>query len=115
MVVLFGTGKYLEPGDLLASPERPQSFYGIIDRNTGGWDRPRDRARPHAANDRPRARVRSARSGRPSALGDPPPVTARITSDNPVGDSGWYMDLLSPVEGYENEKQVTTRSCVTGT
>ena len=110
MVVLFGTGKYLEPGDLLSLPERPQSFYGIIDRNTGtGIDRSRGARGSHAADDRQRAHLRSARSGRPhKPLGDPPPIKARITSENPVGDSGWYMDLVSPVEGYQNEKQVST-------
>jgi type IV pilus assembly protein PilY1 len=53
MVVLFGTGKYLEPSDLLSSPERPQSFYGIIDRNTGVRRPIGDLAHAaHAADDR---------------------------------------------------------------
>jgi type IV pilus assembly protein PilY1 len=41
-------------------------------------------------------------------LGDPPPISARITSNNAAGASGWYIDLVSPVAGYQNEKQVTT-------
>ena len=48
--------------------------------------------------------------GATGPLGDPPPVTARITSENPVGANGWYMDLLTPGTpnpSYQNEKQVT--------
>jgi type IV pilus assembly protein PilY1 len=111
MVVLFGTGKYLEPSDLLASPERRQSFYGIIDRNTGV-----------SATDRVTARTELAQQtitneisfdppdpdGASGPLGDPPPVSARITSNNAATASGWYLDLVSPVAGYQNERQVTT-------
>jgi len=111
MVVLFGTGKYLEPADLLASPVRPQSFYGIIDRNTGV-----------SATDRVTSRTPLTQQtidneitfdppdpdGASGPLGDPPPISARITSNNAVGGSGWYIDLVSPVAGYQNEKQVST-------
>lgn len=112
MVVLFGTGKYLEPSDLLSSPARPQTFYGIIDRNTGT-----------AATDIVTRAVLTQQTitnelafdppdpdGATGPLGDPPPITARITSNNAVGANGWYMDLLkpgSPNPIYQNEKQVT--------
>ena len=111
MVVLFGTGKYLEPADLLDSPERPQSFYGVIDRNTGvsGTDRVTSRTPlTEQTIDHELSYDPPDPDGVSGPLGDPPPISARITSANPVGASGWYMDLVSPVEGYENEKQVTT-------
>src|SRR5207253_1713755 len=41
MLVLFGTGRYLEPNDKLLPPDAPrrdQSFYGIIDINLGPSD-----------------------------------------------------------------------------
>lgn len=110
MVVLFGTGKYLEPADVLSSPVRPQSFYGIIDANSGA-----DTDRVTARTSLTRQTIDSELTfdppdpdGTTGPLGDPGPVTARLTSSNAVGASGWYMDLVSPVAGYENEKQVTT-------
>jgi type IV pilus assembly protein PilY1 len=110
MVVLFGTGKYLEPSDLLASPPLPQSFYGIIDRNSGV-----------AATDIvTRAQLTQQTIDQEVSfdppdpdgagpLGDPSPISARVTSNNAVGTNGWYMDLLKPGTPpvYENEKQVT--------
>jgi type IV pilus assembly protein PilY1 len=111
MLVLFGTGKYLEPADLLDSPVRPQSFYGIIDRNTGSGavDRVTSRAAlTQQTIDNEVTYDPPDPDGATNPLPDPPPIKARITSDNPVGDSGWYMDLVSPVEGYQNEKQVST-------
>jgi type IV pilus assembly protein PilY1 len=110
MVVLFGTGKYLEPADLLSLPERPQSFYGIIDRNTGtgSIDRVVRADLTQQTIDKELTYDPPDPDGPTQPLGDPPPIKARITSENPVGESGWYMDLLSPVEGYKNEKQVST-------
>ena len=110
MVVLFGTGKYLEPADLLSLPERPQSFYGIIDRNTGtgSIDRVARADLTQQTIDNELTYDPPDPDGPTKPLGDPPPIKARITSEIPVGDSGWYMDLVSPVEGYKNEKQVST-------
>src|SRR5690606_21937060 len=39
MIVLFGTGKYLELIDKEGTPVRPQTFYGIIDRGSSVADR----------------------------------------------------------------------------
>jgi type IV pilus assembly protein PilY1 len=111
MVVLFGTGKYLEPSDVLSTPERPQSFYGIIDRNTGtdATDRITDRtALTQQTIDNEVTFDPEDPDGDEGPLGDPAPISARLTSNNPVGSSGWYIDLVSPTEGYENEKQVTS-------
>jgi type IV pilus assembly protein PilY1 len=110
MIVLFGTGKYLEPADMLSTPTRPQSFYGIIDANSG------------AASDRvTRATLTQQRITHELAfdppdpdgaggIDDPPSINARITTNNPVGTTGWYMDLLKPGTPsaiYQGEKQVT--------
>ena len=111
MVVLFGTGKYLEPADLLSSPERPQSFYGIIDRNTGSGATDRVTSRTPLTQQTITHEISydpPDPDGPTEPLGDPPPITARITSNTAVGASGWYIDLVSPVAGYQNEKQVTT-------
>ena len=109
MIVLFGTGKYLEPSDLLSTPVRAQSFYGILDQNTGT-----------AATDMVTTRAPLTQQtilsevtfdppdpdGAGTLFEDPPPVQARITSNNAAGTAGWYIDLVSP-SGYQNEKQVT--------
>lgn len=112
MVVLFGTGKYLEPTDVLDSPEVPQSFYGIIDRNTGtaATDRVARAALTQQTIDDELEFDPEDPDGDEDLFDDPPPVTARVTSNNPIGASGWYMDLLkpgSPNPVYQNEKAVT--------
>lgn len=110
MVVLFGTGKYLEPSDVLGSPTLPQSFYGIIDKNAGtASDRitARTALTQQTIDDELQFDPADPDGGGP--LPDPPAVSARVTSNNPVGTSGWYLDLLKPGSPpvYENEKAVT--------
>jgi type IV pilus assembly protein PilY1 len=117
LVVLFGTGKFLEAADRTVDTTnpRPQSFYGIFDANTG------------AATD-----VVSMTSTNRSTVLQQQTITfegavsvatgtdssgntvntsynVRVSSSNPVPASkhGWYIDLVSPVNGYEAEKQVT--------
>lgn len=109
MVVLFGTGKYLENADVLSTPTRVQSFYGIIDPNTGvaATDRVTDRADlTQQTIDAEGAFDPADPDGAAGPLPDPDPVNVRVTSENTIGPSGWYLDLLSPA-GYQNEKQVT--------
>jgi type IV pilus assembly protein PilY1 len=110
MVVLFGTGKYLEPSDLLSTPERQQSFYGIIDRNTGvsATDRVTSRTPLTQQTITNELTYDPPDPDGAGPLANPPAISARITSNNLVGASGWYLDLVSPVAGYQNEKQVTT-------
>lgn len=100
MVVLFGTGKFLEGNDKDAALIEPQSFYGIIDYNTGT-----------AATDRVLSRTTLVEQ---EILleqdfdfgGEPTPM--RVTSDNALAAGrGWYMDLTSPVNGEEGEMQVS--------
>ncbi|HEY7639393.1 MAG TPA: PilC/PilY family type IV pilus protein [Steroidobacteraceae bacterium] len=108
MVVLFGTGKYLEPSDLLSTPVRPQSFYGILDQNTGTAATDMVTSRSPLTQQTILSEVTFDPPDPDGAgpLGDPPAVQARITSNNAAGAAGWYIDLVSP-SGYQNEKQVT--------
>lgn len=103
VMVLFGTGKFLEPVDKLTSPTRVQTFYGLLDNNT------------YTPNDRITARnlltqqtIDAEGTIDPDGTGPLPSRRVRVTSANAMtGARGWYMDLLSPVNNYEGEKQVT--------
>lgn len=107
MMVLFGTGKYLESSDVLVTPERPQTFYGIFDRNTGlDADRVTSRASLTEQTILQEVTIDPPDPDGDGPLGDPGPVNARVTSNNSMNNSGWYIDLVSP-SGYEAEKAVT--------
>jgi type IV pilus assembly protein PilY1 len=98
-MVVFGTGKYLEPSDKLTTPVLVQSFYGLIDNNTFT-----------AADKLTRANLTTQTiTGEvkfdPDGDGQGPKV--RTTSTNAMTGRGWVLDLLSPVSGYQGEKQVT--------
>jgi type IV pilus assembly protein PilY1 len=109
MIVLFGTGKYLEPSDkTVGTPQRPQSFYGVIDRNSG-TDTDLVADRDSLTQQEILAEMAVDVEADPDGAG---PLTAqsiriRATTDNALGaNSGWYIDLVSPA-GYQAEKQVT--------
>lgn len=104
MLVLFGTGKYLERTDVNSTPTRVQSFYGIIDTNTG--TRVTSRLQLTQQSILTEGSFDPADPDGTGPLPDPPSQRVRTTSANPVNNSGWYIDLLSP-SGYQNEKQVT--------
>ena len=107
MMVLFGTGKYLEPSDKLvavpAADRRVQSFYGIIDKNLGNpADRPDDRSELTQ-----QSILAEVTGPDPDGSGPLPALRLRATTKNVIGTNmGWYIDLLSP-SGYQAEKQVT--------
>ncbi|MET0535883.1 MAG: PilC/PilY family type IV pilus protein, partial [Steroidobacter sp.] len=104
-MVLFGTGKYLEPDDKLLVPEIRQSFYGIIDRNNTPVTYATTALRSTVLNKQTILRELFVTKQAPD--GTPVESEIRITSDNPLGaNQGWYMDLVSP-NGYEGERQVT--------
>ena len=89
VVVLFGTGKYLEPGDAVADSDPDiQSLYGIIDR---GAQVDRDDLLEQEIL------VEGEESGTPF----------RVTTDNrPEEDEtipGWRLDLVSPDHGRQGE------------
>jgi len=106
MIVLFGTGKYLEPDDKdlakLSSPyQKVETFYGIIDKNTSGFP----------ATDQVTARSQLTQQTiqveQSFTLGGQT-WNLRLTSQNPVGaNRGWYMDLVSPALGFQGEMQVS--------
>jgi type IV pilus assembly protein PilY1 len=107
IMVLFGTGKYLEPVDKLLTPRLDQSFYGILDCNTG------------TSSDIVSSGLQQQTiDSEVSVTIDNTQYNVRLTSNNPVdlqchnpsqaGDQrGWYMNLVSPVQGYQAEKQVS--------
>jgi type IV pilus assembly protein PilY1 len=104
MIVLFGTGKYLEPNDKLVPPttgavRRDQSFYGIIDTNTG---MPSD-----IVSGRSALQPQTIESEATVTVADKPYIV-RVTSKNSIGSlHGWYMDLVSPGNIYKGERQVS--------
>lgn len=102
MMVLFGTGKYLEASDKLLEPQRPQTFYGIFDRNTnteldivGGRSELTEQT------------ILVETSVDPDGAGPLTSINVRVTSNNTLGaNDGWYIDLVSP-SGYQAERQVS--------
>jgi type IV pilus assembly protein PilY1 len=107
LIVLFGTGKYLEPSDIDVPTLKTQSFYGLFDPNTG------------AATDRIASRtdLTTQTIWREvekmlfvnDETGENHYWDIRVTSKNlPAATSrGWYIDLVSPTVGFEGEMQVT--------
>ncbi|MET0984067.1 MAG: PilC/PilY family type IV pilus protein [Steroidobacteraceae bacterium] len=96
-IVLFGTGKYLELADKNATPVAPQSFYGIVDRNSAVASRSNLQSQ----------QISNEFSVDPDGAGPLTSINVRITTQNGLGaNSGWYLDLVSP-SGYQAEKQVT--------
>jgi type IV pilus assembly protein PilY1 len=108
MMVLFGTGKYLESADKLLTPRLDQSFYGILDCNTG------------TESDVVSSGLQQQTIDFEGSITivDGTSYNVRLTSNNPVnlqcnnlppssGQRGWYMNLVSPAQGYQAEKQVS--------
>jgi type IV pilus assembly protein PilY1 len=97
MLVLFGTGKYLEPTDKQLPPQTPrrdQSFYGIIDTNT-------------IVSGRNTLQRQTIDVETTVTVGGHP-YNVRVTSKNKGSNvDGWYIDLVSPAQGYQAEKQVS--------
>jgi type IV pilus assembly protein PilY1 len=114
LVVLFGTGKFIEASDRTvdtsAAGKRVQSFYGIFDANTG--------SNTDVVSGRSALQVQTITAEQAVTIsvldsgGNPvnETVNVRVTSTNTVNIStqhGWYIDLVSPVNGYEGEKQIS--------
>lgn len=104
MVVLFGTGKFLELVD--KAPTRTQTFYGVYDQNTGtSADIVSGRA---VMTQQEIIQQSIVTFTSPSGVSLPLPL--RVTSANPVGGAtgrGWYMDLLTPPGVFTGEMQVS--------
>jgi len=103
-IVLFGTGKFLELTDKI--PTQTQSFYGVIDQNTGVAATDMVTSRSVLTQQTILVQQNSTFTGPAGTTTTP----IRVTSANPVGGatpSGWYMDLLTPVNIFNGEMQVS--------
>lgn len=99
MMVLFGTGKFLEdPTDKDLTTRREQSFYGIYDPNTG--------LVADAFTGRTALGEQTITSEQTVAFGGKN-FTLRVTSDAAPGARGWYMDLVSPGDNWIGERVVS--------
>jgi type IV pilus assembly protein PilY1 len=101
MLLTFGTGKFLEPNDRDISLLKPQSFYGIYDRNTGI-------AATDVVTTRTSLVQQTIQAEQPVTVAG---VTSnvRVTSKNvvdPIAKSGWYLDLIAP-SGFQGEMSIS--------
>lgn len=92
--IVFGTGKWIEVADKTIVTNRPQSFYGIYDPNSGTNT--------------------DAFSGR-NLLGQQQisqellvsSTMVREVTNNAVGARGWYLDLIPPSGTYAGERVIS--------
>lgn len=113
MIVLFGTGKFIEATDktVTSSPntsQRVQTFYGIIDANSGA-----------NSDIVPNRSVTPASLQQQTIIYEGPPfvgspLNVRVPSNTPRGSArGWYMDLVQPTWtatntlGFQGERVVS--------
>lgn len=92
LVVLFGTGRYLQPADNSTDSTQTQSFYGIWDSNLASHTLA---ARSNLVQQQIIMQVGTSGSGCTRGL-----ACMRIVSDNdvqlePGHDRGWYLDLVN--------------------
>jgi type IV pilus assembly protein PilY1 len=99
IVVVFGTGKYLEESDKTITPQRTQTFYGLVDYNNGDT-LDQIGGRTDLTRQTIDAEVTITRRDGTTTL-------SRETSQVPLGGRGWYLDLISPVSGYQGERSVS--------
>ena len=110
-VVLFGTGRYLGVPD--KEPTQTQTFYGILD--------------PHTLNDTDRVSGRGVLTSQQIIAeqdftftdpdGDTISSSLRVTTNHPVDNRGWYLDLLAPPNPpgtFQGEMQVSDSILRTG-
>lgn len=100
MMVLFGTGKYLETIDKSVDVDSPtiQAYYGLWDQNTGT-----DTDQIDDLDDLVEQSILVEQSVTFSGQS----FDIRVTSQHQLGgNKGWYLDLVSP-DGYEGERQVS--------
>jgi type IV pilus assembly protein PilY1 len=100
LVVLFGTGKYLEATDTTLASLDVQSFYGLLDPNNGDSD-DQIAGRSELTEQTITNEVFGVNFGAISA-------DVRVTTNNVLGSTsrGWFIDLVSP-SGFQGEMQVT--------
>jgi type IV pilus assembly protein PilY1 len=106
LMVLFGTGKYLEPADELIASLRPQTFYGILDNNSGTVLGDVVVGRSVLREQRISDEIYGVEFTDPD--GNTLEYNLRGTTKEALGTArGWYIDLVSPARGFEGEMQVT--------
>lgn len=102
--VFFGTGKYLHEDDL--TDDQVQTWYGLKDTGAAISGRSNLVARDITAE----VTIGADDKGTPDPSDDVPGTLVRaIESGNAVelgGKDGWYIDLVSPVNGVEGERMV---------
>jgi type IV pilus assembly protein PilY1 len=95
VMVLFGTGKFLEATDKQILPRADQTFYGLVDQNT------------YTATDRIADRSVLQKQTIEQEIDLPNKLKGRQTSNTgSTGGRGWYLDLISPVKGYQGERVI---------
>jgi type IV pilus assembly protein PilY1 len=99
MMVLFGTGKFMELSDRDVNSLKPQAFYGIWDKNSGASTDLVTRANLTQQTIDFEQTVTVAGN----------PANIRVTSANAAasGARGWYIDLISPGNTFRGEMQVS--------
>jgi type IV pilus assembly protein PilY1 len=101
-MIYFGTGKFFETGDnVVGATPQVHTFYGLWDKTSGG-------AISYPAMDREAVLTRQEIlfEGQPTGSN----FAVRVTSQNSTNWSthrGWFMDLVSPVNGPEGERVVS--------
>jgi type IV pilus assembly protein PilY1 len=86
MVVLFGTGRFLESADRDVNTLKLQTFYGIFDPNT-------DNTSAGAVSSRNNLTRQTIDVEEVQTFGSES-VPVRLTSENVVTNRGWYLDLV---------------------
>jgi type IV pilus assembly protein PilY1 len=109
LIVLFGTGKYFETGDGVVANITTQSFYGLLDPNTGASTDvidSRDSLTTQTITNEVMGVVFFYIDDEGNRHEFPNDV--RVTSANlqDADSRGWYIDLVSP-SGFQGEMQVT--------
>lgn len=100
LMVYFGTGKFFETTDNSVTGSGPvQSFYGIQDDHTTTGS---------SADDRLAGRSELQEQEILAEVDFDDETEVRVTTANSVPDDkrGWYLDLVSPVNGFEGERVV---------
>lgn len=103
VMLLFGTGKYLEATDKVILPRRDQTFYGLFDPNGYIQEETDPPLSPQITGrgQLTQQTILTEFQMRDGAIG-------RTTSKNPLGSGrGWYLDLVSPQDNYQGERVVT--------
>ncbi len=106
-MIYFGTGTYFQESDANISNAIIESFYGIIDSNIGSIVN--EVTRSELLQQTIDEELSGVEFNGPGAADDRT-FNIRITSSNQYSaltpEKGWYMDLVSPVEGFQGERVV---------